>query len=165
MSVGIYKIENLVNGKVYIGQSIHIEQRWGEHCQPSSNSTIGKAIKAYGKENFSFQILEETKDLELLNNLETFYIKKFNSLAPNGYNLKYIDNQEHHQFLKYDQSIFFEIIKDIKETELTFQEIATKYGLDLSMIYYINRGSYHTLPNETYPLRQVKNVEKHYYYC
>ncbi|MBR2506815.1 MAG: GIY-YIG nuclease family protein [Bacilli bacterium] len=28
MSIGIYKIENLKNGKVYIGQSIHIERRW-----------------------------------------------------------------------------------------------------------------------------------------
>jgi predicted GIY-YIG superfamily endonuclease len=32
MSIGIYKIENLVNGKVYIGQSVHIERRWQEHC-------------------------------------------------------------------------------------------------------------------------------------
>ena len=28
VSIGIYKIENLINGKIYIGQSIHIEKRW-----------------------------------------------------------------------------------------------------------------------------------------
>lgn len=44
MSIGIYKIENLINGKKYIGQSIHIEKRWQEHCQVSSKSLIGKAI-------------------------------------------------------------------------------------------------------------------------
>lgn len=49
MSMGIYKIENLINHKIYIGQSIHIEKRWKEHCQFSSESLIGKAIHKYGK--------------------------------------------------------------------------------------------------------------------
>lgn len=31
MSMGIYKIENLVNGKCYIGQSINITKRWNNH--------------------------------------------------------------------------------------------------------------------------------------
>ena len=29
--IGIYKITNLINQKIYIGQSINIEQRWKEH--------------------------------------------------------------------------------------------------------------------------------------
>ena len=33
------------------------------------------------------------------------------------------------------------------------------------MIYYLNRGTYHRLPNETYPLRQVKDMRKKYHYC
>ena len=165
MSVGIYKIENLVNHKVYIGQSIHIERRWIEHCQPSNTSLIGKAIQEFGKENFSFQILETTDDLNKLNELETQYIKQFNSLFPQGYNKKYEDAQEHHQFLKYSQEEFFNIVQDIKNNEMSFKEIADKYNLDLSMIYYINRGDYHTLSNETYPLRPVKDVSKQYHYC
>ena len=44
MSIGIYKIENLITGKIYIGQSIHIERRWQEHCQKTASSLIGKAI-------------------------------------------------------------------------------------------------------------------------
>jgi predicted GIY-YIG superfamily endonuclease len=36
MSIGIYKIENLLNGKIYIGQSKHIETRWSEHCRNSN---------------------------------------------------------------------------------------------------------------------------------
>lgn len=165
MSIGIYKIENLINNKIYIGQSIHIEKRWSEHCQNSSKSLIGQAIKKYGKENFSFQILEEVLDISELNNLETKYIKQFNSLIPNGYNIKLIDNQEHHQFNTYNFEIFQFIIDDIKNSILTFQEIANKYDLDLSTIYYLNRGDYHTLPNETYPLRKVKDVSKKDYFC
>lgn len=165
MSIGIYKIENLKNGKIYIGQSIHIEKRWQEHCQPSSDSLIGKAIQKYGKENFSFQILKEVDNILLLNDLETEYILKFNSLVPNGYNIITIDNKEHHQFNKYDYNTFCDIIKDIKQSNLTFEEIAQKYNLSLSMIYYLNRGDYHFLQNETYPLRTIKDMSKHNYFC
>lgn len=165
MSIGVYKIENLVNGKVYIGQSIHIEKRWMEHCQSSSDSLIAQAIKKYGKHSFSFQILEETNDIAALNQLEANYIQQYNSLAPNGYNIVLIDNQQHHQFNSYSYDIFLSIIKDIKNSYLTFKEIAEKYELDLSMIYYLNRGDYHILPNESYPLRPVKDITKQFYYC
>ena len=165
MSIGIYKIENLINGKKYIGQSVHIERRWQEHCQSSSKSLIGKAIQKYGKENFSFQILEETDNLEQLNQLETKYIISFNTLEPNGYNIVLIDNQQHHQFNKYNQDIFFEIIDSIKNSQLSFKDIADLYDLDLSMIYYLNRGDYHFLQNETYPLRSVKDMSKQFHYC
>ena len=33
------------------------------------------------------------------------------------------------------------------------------------MIYYLNRGDYHSLPNEQYPLRPVQDLSKKYYYC
>lgn len=165
MSIGIYKIENKINGKIYIGQSIHIERRWIEHCQLSKKSVISQAIQKYGKENFSFQILEEVTDTSLLNEMEAKYIRQFNSLVPNGYNIVLFDEQEKHQFVKYDQNIFFEIIDKIKNTNLSFKQIAQMYDLDLSMIYYLNRGDYHTLPNETYPLRPVKSTIKKYNYC
>lgn len=163
--MGIYKIENLINGKIYIGQSIHIEKRWTEHCRLSSNSLISKAIKKYGKENFSFQIIKEVSDLTELNNLEAKYIKQFNSLVPNGYNIVIEDNREHHQFNKYNSDILFEIINVIKNSNLSFQQIANLYDLDLSMIYYLNRGDYHHLNNETYPLRPVLNFSKKHHYC
>lgn len=165
MSTGIYKIENLINGKKYIGQSIHIEKRWQEHCQQSSESLIGKAIQKYGKENFSFQIIEEVFELEQLNQLEAKYIKSFNTLVPNGYNIVLIDEQQHHQFNKYNQDILFEIVDKIKNSQLSFKEISILYDLDLSMIYYLNRGDYHSLPNEQYPLRPVQDLSKKYYYC
>ena len=65
MSIGIYKIENLLNHKIYIGQSKHIEKRFLEHCKLSAKSLVGKAISKYGKENFSFEILEECNESEL----------------------------------------------------------------------------------------------------
>lgn len=162
--IGIYKIENLVNQKVYIGQSIHIEKRWQEHCQPSSVSLIGKAIKKYGKTNFSFTVLEEC-DVNLLNEREEFFIKQYNSIAPNGYNIEEKDNGHKSYFLKYSKETFLSIIDDIKNSKLSFKEISSKYDIDLSMVYYLNRGDYHTLENETYPLRVVQDFSKKEHKC
>lgn len=165
MSIGIYKIENLINKKIYIGQSVHIERRWAEHCQHSSNSLISQAIQKYGKQNFSFAILQEESDITKLNQLEANYIRQYNSLTPNGYNIVLVDDQQHHQFNKYNQDIFKSIIEDIKNSSMTFKEIASKYDLDLSMIYYLNRGDYHILPDENYPLRPVQDLTKKSWLC
>lgn len=164
MTIGIYKIENIQNGKVYIGQSIHIEKRWQEHCKSSSHSLIGKTIQKYGKENFSFQILEECL-VEELDEKESYYINYFDSIVPKGYNIVLNSLTNNQIFANYDKDIFEQIVFDIKDNKLSFKEIAHKYDLDLSMIYYLNRGDYHTIENETYPLREVNNNEKKYYYC
>lgn len=164
MSIGIYKIENLLNHKIYIGQSKHIEKRFLEHCRASSKSLIGKAISKYGKENFSFSILEKCRTEEL-DEKEEQYIKQFNCIVPNGYNIVLPDKQNKQVFSYYSLDILQKIIKDIKNSDLTFQEIADKYKLDLSMIYYLNRGDYHTLDNEQYPLRAVKDFSKKDYFC
>lgn len=86
MSIGIYKIENLINHKVYIGQSIEIEKRWQKHLNAKDNFAIHKALQKYGKENFSFQIIEEC-DLLDLDNKEQYWMNYYNSLIPNGYNM------------------------------------------------------------------------------
>ena len=90
--VGIYKIENKVNGKVYIGQSIDIKTRWKCHISYLNNNThnnkhLQSAWDKYGKENFSFNVVEEC-DVEDLNEREIYWINKYNSyINKNGYNL------------------------------------------------------------------------------
>lgn len=86
MSCGIYKIENKINGKIYIGQSIGIEHRWQKHLAANDDFVIHKALKKYGKENFDFSIIEECNSLEL-DNKEKYWIDYYNSLVPNGYNM------------------------------------------------------------------------------
>ena len=60
--IGIYKITNKLNGKVYIGQSNNIGRRFKEHQTKGSESRIpvDVAIQKYGKENFLYEVLEET---------------------------------------------------------------------------------------------------------
>ena len=93
MSCGIYKFENKINGKIYIGQAIDLEERKKKHKKNINDLThqeeFYKALREFGWDNFSYVILEsfEQYDYELINNLENFYIKYYNSLFPNGYNM------------------------------------------------------------------------------
>lgn len=84
--IGIYKITNKINGKSYIGQSNNIERRFQEHQTKGSTSRIPLdiAIKKYGKENFSYEIIEEC-DISKLNEREAYWIQQYDSII-NGYN-------------------------------------------------------------------------------
>lgn len=90
---GIYKFENLLNHKCYIGQSSNLEERYKKHLHNINDNThqeiFYKALRKYGLENFSYEILESFNDysLERLNILEQKYIIQYNSLIPNGYNM------------------------------------------------------------------------------
>lgn len=89
---GIYKIENLVNRKVYIGKSFDIYTRWYKHEQAlDSNKHYNKYLQRswnkYGKNNFVFSIVELC-DLEDLSIKEIDYILLYNSKDKDfGYNL------------------------------------------------------------------------------
>ena len=56
--IGIYKITNKNNGKVYIGQSDNCERRISEH-QQVRYIPIDMWINMLGKDNFDFEIIEE----------------------------------------------------------------------------------------------------------
>lgn len=86
----IYKITNMLNGKIYIGQTTRtLEQRWREHCSTCSGCTyLHNAITKYGKENFQVEQIDVALDQKELNYKEQYYIAYFSSLAPNGYNLE-----------------------------------------------------------------------------
>ncbi len=83
----IYKITNLINGKIYVGQTKRsLKKRIREHCISKNTNGIEGAIKKYGIDNFKVEVIEECP-VEMLNEREIFWIKELNSKAPNGYNL------------------------------------------------------------------------------
>lgn len=89
--IGIYKIENKLNKKSYIGQSIHCGKRLDEHSKGSQ--LIDEVIQLEGIENFNFEILKEVEKEEL-SYWEDYYIIKFGTMFPNGYNKKWNCNKE-----------------------------------------------------------------------
>ena len=84
----VYKITNKKNGKIYVGQTINdLEFRFNQHCR--KGCYLYEAIKKYGVENFDKEIIDSAITREELDKKETYWIKKLNSIYPNGYNLTY----------------------------------------------------------------------------
>ena len=91
---GIYKITNVANGKVYVGQSVDIAERWKQHIKRGTKCEVGtlagaglyEAMFTEGVWNFSFQILEVCAK-EDLNAREKFWIAHYQSNEI-GYNKK-----------------------------------------------------------------------------
>lgn len=89
---GIYCIENLVNYKKYIGQSIDIKYRWRRHRYELNhnehvNIHLQNAWNQYGQDSFKFYILQEC-DEQYMDDVEIYYINLFNTTDQDyGYNL------------------------------------------------------------------------------
>lgn len=164
----IYKITNKLNNKIYIGQSNNPQHRWISHLSHAKNNDdIGKsalydAIRAYGKENFNFEIIGWFKDY---NEKEKYYIKLYNSLTPYGYNLseggeepphKY--GEEHHNSV-YSQELVDKIIDDLLSRKYTQKEIEKKYNVNQQLITSINRGITHRRVGLQYPI--IKTSKYH----
>ena len=89
----IYKITNLINGKIYIGQTIRsLEQIWKSHIYTALNSIndspLYNSIKLRGIENFKIEQIDSATTYSELNQKEYSWIIEENCLAPNGYNLR-----------------------------------------------------------------------------
>lgn len=95
--IGIYKITNMINNKIYIGQSKDIQRRWQQHRTESFNVNCRaydvifyRAIRKYGIDNFKFEIIEECPEAKL-NEREKYWIKFYNTYIKNdnsnGYNM------------------------------------------------------------------------------
>ena len=158
--IGIYKFTNLINGNAYIGQASNIDRRYREHISRANNSNnkeynsvFHKALRKYGLENFSFEILEECS-IEILNEREQYWINYFNTYQK-GYNCT-SGGDTMEATKKYD----IELIKVIKEillkTNLTYQEIHERYGVSTGYISEINSGKIWHDKDIEYPLRKHK---------
>lgn len=86
----IYKITNIQNNKVYIGQTIRpVEQRFQRHMNDALNNILdthfARAIRKYGKENFKIEVVDTANTQEELNQKEQYWIRFYDSVA-SGYN-------------------------------------------------------------------------------
>ena len=87
----IYTIKNLVNGKIYVGQTIqaNAKMRWYAHCdmvRKGKKSHLYDSMRKHGIENFLWEIVDQADDINELNNLETVWANKLRDRGITLYN-------------------------------------------------------------------------------
>lgn len=147
--VGIYKITNLLNNKCYVGQSRNIYRRWQSHKYANDSYPLHAAMKKYGTENFSFEILEECR-MDELNEKESYYIQK---LRPE-YNCDGGGNA-HRVPQKLNSEKVIQIIQAIQDGS-SHVDIAKKFNISKDTVRDINVGRTWRQDNIEYPIRVNK---------
>ena len=87
----IYKATNLVNQKIYIGQTNNLEKRKKRHAYlaTTSSTAFHKALRKYGYENFRWDVLAECETRTQANSLESKFINEYGGISnPFVYNEK-----------------------------------------------------------------------------
>ena len=168
---GIYRVINNINGKIYVGKSVNIKERWNTHIRESKvndeqwnsnyrgvRTPFHAAMRKYGIENFTFEVLEEC-DQEQLNEKEKYWIKELNAidreigynvtLGGDGYNCGGGENAPGCKITKAESDFIKQKLKE-RWTAKQIQEyipLATP-----GIISSINHGESWFDKNETYPI-------------
>jgi group I intron endonuclease len=93
MKSGIYLIKNIVNNKVYVGSAVNVDKRWKEHKRflklgKHHSFHLQSAWDKYGKQSFTFDILEEVANPVHLLAYEQVYLDYYKSFERDkGYNI------------------------------------------------------------------------------
>lgn len=161
----IYKITNLINNKIYIGQTNNPKRRWQEHknlgYDTNGTKLLYRAIEKYGKDNFAFEIIEGP--IDNYNEKEIYWISYYNTYVGNenswGYNLTpggeeppILYGEENfnstHTLKEVEQIKYL-----LKNTKLSNLEIARTFNYSRSAIQRINDGIIWNDDNLEYPIR------------
>lgn len=129
----IYKITNLINNKVYIGQTVRpLQRRWNQHIIDAQNHKNEKnhfhsAIRKYGKQNFKAEVIETCLE-EQLNEKEKYWINFYDSYN-NGYNSTLGgDGMLKHEPVDINQ------VSDLINQGFTLEEISKKINVSPKII-------------------------------
>lgn len=142
----IYKLTNKINGKVYIGKTIHtlnIRLRGHKNSMYTTDTKLTRAFRKYGFKNFDADILEDSINDAELDALEIKYIKQYDSFK-SGYNST-IGGDGHSIYTKEDIDIVIDLYKkynNIKEVyKITGIHTATIRLMLKSANEYIDKHS------------------------
>ena len=97
----IYTIKNLVNGKMYVGQTIqsNAKMRWYAHCdmaRKGKKSHLYDSMRKHGVENFLWEIVDQANTISQLNELETAWANKLRNQGITLYNNRETGNNKKH---------------------------------------------------------------------
>lgn len=88
----VYRLTCVPTGLSYVGQTIHtLDERWLGHVRHARTARVDMpitvAIREYGAEAFTREVLQECEDQQSLNRAERHWIDTLGTVAPAGYNL------------------------------------------------------------------------------
>lgn len=169
MKKDIYIIKNTENSKVYIGQAKNAAERWLSHIYDAkyeskhnkNKQLIHKAMSKYGIDKFHYEILEY--QIPNYDEREQYWIQKYNSVAPNGYNIAIGgggtgSGMDSVNAIFKDHHTLMACISEISASDKTFQNIAKKYRCSAEVISAINSGLRYRQDDLVYPLRDTSQA-------
>ena len=139
-----YKITNIINNKVYIGQTKSPKTRWSRHKSDARlgkkyNSHIYNAMRKYGIDNFTFEIIAQTKYIENIDVLEILLIEQYQSTnkdigynnSPGGQSNKLVSMETRQKMSNEKNPMFGKRSKHAKLTLEQANSIRTEYATGL----------------------------------
>lgn len=160
---GIYLFVNKQNSNRYVGQALDIRARCKRHyCNAYNSDTsehntpLHRAIRKYGAASFEIHLLQECQPEEL-NDLEKKYIHLFGSFE-RGYNQTPGGDSadwtlEEKLEISGHKADILGCIKDLQNTDLSYDELSAKWHMATGSISELNNGLRWKMPEYTYPLR------------
>lgn len=156
----LYKITNKINQKTYIGITNNYKKRWANHG--TENSVISAAIRKYGRDSFTFEVLYSNISIEEIDQLEIDMIKKYDCLVPKGYNVakggryntglsQKIGHENNNACLTYEEAKY---IKDHRNLPMyvLYEKYCEKIGYDAFKKNYKDQTYKEIIPTvEQYP--------------
>lgn len=155
----IYAYKKIDENKiVYIGQTINLKLRDKRHreidpydpCLREYNYPLSRGIRKYGNDAYELIILEDNLSQEQLNEREKYWIDYYDTYY-HGYNQSLGGSNP--VMVKHNEDEIDKVIDLLKNTSMTFQEIANECDISLTHVYNINTGQRRKRDNIEYPIR------------
>ncbi len=167
MKYVIYKVLNLVNNKIYIGQTKNFDLRKRCHINSSLNKKkkhnmiFHKAIRKYGIEQFEWSIIWQG-DQKLLSEMEIYFIKKHNSHHINGFGYNMTNGGEgvlNEDNYNYDKTLYTFYHKDGRiEKDITQLKFREKYDLNSCAITNLIKGKQKSIRDWSLTDKYISNL-------
>lgn len=171
---GIYKIENKINNKVYIGESLDINRRWQEHLDDLNNNThhsykLQDDWNKYSENDFEFTIITiladdipKYVDNFILMLYEDTYIKQYSSISK-GYNventLEKSLNGDKNNFSKKDSIMLNRVKQKIANGQITNSNSIISFEREKEYFSIIPNNLFYTNDDEVSLYKQCNNYK------
>lgn len=159
----IYAYKKIDENKiVYVGQTVNLKLRDKRHreidpydsCLKEYNYPLSRGIRKYGNEAYELIILENNLSQKQLNDREKYWIAYYDTYY-HGYNQSLGGSNP--VMIKHNEDEIDKVIDLLKNTSMTFKEIAKECDISLTHISNINTGQRRKRDNIKYPIRKTNS--------